>query len=129
MSVKNYLTNRVRSYLTVLEGVPTPNGGTSAAAPVCAAIFTLLNDARLRAGKPPVGFINPALYAIGAKGLNDITSGAAVGCRGVNLQSNLTINGVGIIPYASWNATVGWDPATGLGTPNFGNLLNLFLSF
>lgn len=29
------------------------------------------------------------------------------------------------VPYASWNATTGWDPVTGLGTPDYGKLLAL----
>jgi len=32
-----------------------------------------------------------------------------------------------VIPGAHWNATVGWDPATGFGTPNFGALKNMVL--
>lgn len=72
-----------------------------------AAIIALLNDARLRAGKPAMGFINPFLYGSAAgKALNDITEGGAVGCAGVNLQTGLNITGGGVIPYASWNATV-----------------------
>jgi len=26
------------------------------------------------------------------------------------------------VPFASWNATKGWDPVTGLGTPDFEKL-------
>jgi tripeptidyl-peptidase-1 len=29
------------------------------------------------------------------------------------------------VPYASWNATKGWDPVTGHGTPDFKKLLKL----
>jgi tripeptidyl-peptidase I len=32
------------------------------------------------------------------------------------------------VPFASWNATQGWDPVTGLGTPNFHKLKQLVLS-
>lgn len=35
--------------------------GTSASTPVVGAILTLINDARLFAGKKPIGFINPAV--------------------------------------------------------------------
>lgn len=96
----------LRSYLTVINGTAQPNGGTSAASPVVAAIVALLNDARLRAGKPAMGFINPFLYGNAAgKALNDITLGGAVGCSGVSLQTGQNITGGGVIPYASWNAT------------------------
>ena len=35
--------------------------GTSASAPVVASIITLINDARITAGKKSVGFINPTV--------------------------------------------------------------------
>ncbi|KAK5165797.1 uncharacterized protein LTR77_008720 [Saxophila tyrrhenica] len=115
-------------YLTVINGTAQPNGGTSAAAPIVAAIFALLNDARFRAGKPAMGFINPWLYNSAAgKALTDITTGAALGCAGTDLQNGLKIPGAGIIPFATWNATVGWDPVTGLGTPDFQALKALAL--
>lgn len=63
--------------------------------------------------------------AAGTSSIYDITIGGSLGCAGVDLQTGATIPGAGIIPYASWNATVGWDPVTGLGTPNFGNMVEL----
>jgi tripeptidyl-peptidase-1 len=38
-----------------------------------------LNEARLNAGKGPIGFLNPSLYANPAM-LNDITNGTNPGC-------------------------------------------------
>ena len=90
--------------------------------------MALLNDARFRAGLPSIGFANPWLYKTGYKGLNDIVSGGSVGCAGLDLQTGENVTGAGIIPYASWNATPGWDPVTGLGTPNFMSLKNLALA-
>ena len=52
-----------------------------------------------------------------------------MGCNGINGQTGQPITGGGVIPYATWNATVGWDPVTGLGTPNFEKLKKLVLSF
>lgn len=89
--------------------------------------MALLNDARFKAGKPAIGFANPWLYSA-ASSLNDITAGAALGCGGVDLQNDEVIDGAGIIPYASWNATLGWDPVTGLGTPNFQAMMQSALS-
>ena len=93
----------------------------SASAPTFATIVTLLNSARLSAGKPPLGFLNPWLYSIAKDGLTDIFTGGSVGCAAS------TVNGVDSpgIADAGWNATQGWDPATGLGTPLFSKLLRL----
>jgi len=51
-----------------------------------------------------------------------------VGCNGVNGQTGASIPGASVIPYASWNATVGWDPVTGLGTPDFAKLKQVALA-
>ncbi|THH33479.1 hypothetical protein EUX98_g707 [Antrodiella citrinella] len=96
-----------------LSGIPISIGGTSAAAPTFASIISLLNDARLSAGKPSLGFLNPLLYALQAtspKAFNDITVGNNPGCG-----------------TPGFNATEGWDAITGLGTPNFGVLKELVL--
>jgi tripeptidyl-peptidase-1 len=117
-------------YATAINGTIQANGGTSAASPVVAALIALLNDARFRAGQPSLGFINPLLYAAAAlrsPGIVDVTRGAALGCQGVNLQTGRPVPGAGIIPYATWNATVGWDPATGLGTLDFMKLKDFVL--
>ncbi|KAI1102674.1 tripeptidyl-peptidase 1 precursor [Jackrogersella minutella] len=82
--------------------------GTSASCPLTGGIISLVNDALISTGKPPLGFLNPWLYSKGYKGLTDITSGSAVGC------------GVDGFP-----ATEGWDPVTGLGTPVFPELVAL----
>jgi len=77
--------------------------------------MALLNDARFRAGKPALGFVNSLLYGVAranTTSINDITEGGAVGCAGIDLQNGINITGAGIIPYASWNATQGWDPVT-----------------
>ncbi|KAI9450434.1 subtilisin-like protein [Lactarius psammicola] len=82
--------------------------GTSCSTPVVAGIISLLNDYRISKGRPPLGFLNPRLYGSGLAGLNDITSGSNPGC------------GTDGFP-----AVVGWDPVTGLGTPNFVKLQNI----
>ncbi len=82
------------------------NGGTSFAAPMWAGYLALANQQAVANGQQTLGFINPALYAIGMgpdydKELHDITSGN---------------NG--------FPATVGYDLVTGWGSPNGANLIN-----
>lgn len=96
--------------------------GTSASAPAFAGVVALLNANRLQSGKPPLGFLNPWIYSEGYKGLNDIVNGGSTGCTGVDQYSDLPAP---LVPYASWNATKGWDPVTGYGTPDYAKLLKL----
>ncbi len=84
--------------------------GTSASTPTVASIFVLINQARLDAGKSSIGFVNPVLYA-NPKSLNDVISGSNPGCG-----------------TQGFSAQAGWDPVTGLGTPNFQRLLATFLA-
>ncbi|KLO19908.1 tripeptidyl peptidase A [Schizopora paradoxa] len=93
------------------QGSPGLIGGTSASSPTFAGFVSLLNSARLSAGKPPLGFLNPLLYSTGELGFNDITIGNNPGCG-----------------TPGFNATEGWDPVTGLGTPNFAKLRGIVLS-
>jgi subtilase family serine protease len=81
-------------------------GGTSAAAPVWAALVALA-DASPGCTASPLGYANPALYrsagADYAGVFNDVTTG------------NNDFTGTNGGQYA---AKVGYDPVTGLGTPN-----------
>jgi subtilase family serine protease len=84
-------------------------GGTSLATPQWAGIVALA--AQVNGGG--LGLINPALYTIGANpsryasDFYDITVG--------NNQTDPSI--------AGFSAAPGWDPVTGLGTPNVANLV------
>jgi kumamolisin len=79
-------------YQIHVDGQDAVFGGTSAVAPLWAALIALINQ---QLGKP-VGFLNTTLYAKGASGLTDITSGT---------------NG-------AYQAGPGWDACTGLGSPS-----------
>lgn len=103
-----------------------PSGGTRGNA-AWAGLIGLLNDARFRAGLPSMGFLNPWLYKYGVRGLTDIILGGSIGCVGSNIQRHRVIPGANLIPYVGWNATEGWDPATGLGFPDFQKLSRLAL--
>lgn len=62
-----------------VKGRAVTEGGTSASAPIFGAIVNRIVEARLAAGKGPVGFINPVLYQ-NPQVLNDITNGTNPGC-------------------------------------------------
>ena len=79
-------------YQIHVDGKDAVFGGTSAVAPLWAALIALINE---QLGKH-VGFLNTTLYAKGASGLHDITSGT---------------NG-------AYQAAAGWDACTGLGSPS-----------
>lgn len=91
------------------------NSGTSASAPVFAAMITLINDARMSAGKPALGFLNPALYAA-ASTFRDITSG-----------ENRCTCSPGPCCQHGFAAQSGWDPVTGLGSVHFPALLQALM--
>jgi hypothetical protein len=105
-------------YVAILSpGANTPNwvsaGGTSLSTPQWAGVVAIANAQRALAGKAPVGLAHTLLYGdIGAQtsryasAFADITSGS---------------NG----PCASCSARSGYDPLTGLGTPNTSALLTL----
>ncbi|KAF8264271.1 subtilisin-like protein [Lactarius quietus] len=82
-------------FITINRQEPMIRTGTSCATP---------NIPR----QAPAWFLNPWLYGGGLEGLNDITSGSNSGCK---------TNG--------FPAIVGWDPVTGLGTPDFEKLLGI----
>lgn len=94
----------VTGYQTLVDGQSGVVGGTSAVAPLWAALVALMNQQTGRA----LGYLNPAIYALSASSgaFHDITSGN---------------NG-------AYSAGPGWDACTGLGSPNGTNLLRALTS-
>jgi kumamolisin len=78
-------------YQVLVDGQTQVIGGTSAVAPLWAALVARCNQ---KLGRP-LGDVHAALYALGGQGFRDITSGN---------------NG-------SFQAGPGWDACTGLGSP------------
>lgn len=101
-------------YQVYTDGNVQPVGGTSASTPAFAGMLALINEKRIQAGKPAMGLINPFLYQ-NADCFTDVTLG-----------TNAIGRGTGPIKYG-FNATKGWDPATGLGSPIFDKLLEAAL--
>jgi kumamolisin len=87
-------------YNVLFDGQSAVVGGTSAVAPLWAALIALLNQ---QSGSN-IGFTNLALYQNAENGFNDITVGN---------------NG-------TYSAAPGWDPCTGLGSPNGNQLSQIF---
>ncbi|KAH9478356.1 Tripeptidyl-peptidase sed1 [Psilocybe cubensis] len=83
------LSANANMFLDISNGSVSIDSGTSGATPTVASIITLVNDARISAGKKPV----------------------VQGDRG-----------------GGFNATKGWDPASGVGTPNLGKLIERWLA-
>ncbi len=102
-------------HVFVAYGNGTTNwfGGTSCAAPLWAGFTALVNEQGAANGKSPVGFLNPALYAIGTGTsytacFHDITSGNNEWSNSPNAYVALT----------------GYDLCTGWGSPTGTNLIN-----
>jgi kumamolisin len=82
-------------------------GGTSFAAPMWAGYLALVNQQAAANGAPPVGFINPTIYAQNvttsfANNFHDVASGTS----------------------GSFSAAPGYDLVTGWGSPNGSGLIN-----
>ena len=92
-------------------------GGTSAAAPMWAAMTALVNEKSLANGGFNLGFLNPLLYAIDknaggthySSDFHDVTVG----------NNYLTADG-----HNEYPAGTDYDMATGLGSPNAASLAN-----
>ena len=88
-------------------------GGTSAAAPMWAAMMALANEESVRAGSFNIGFANPLLYQIAsnavqyANDFHDVTSGN---------------NDYASLQGGKFPATANYDLATGLGSYNADHL-------
>ena len=90
-------------------------GGTSAAAPLWAGFAALVNQQAAANNQPAIGFVNPAIYAIGASSnaasaFHDITTG----------------NNTNATSQNKFFAVSGYDLCTGWGTPDGTNLINAF---
>lgn len=98
------------SVAVAVAGQLDDGAGTSAATPLVGALFNRINEERLAAGLSTVGFVNPVLYAH-PEIFNDIVAGNNSMCG-----------------LDGFSAVEGWDPTTGLGTPDYAKLLEVFMA-
>lgn len=99
------------------NGVHYSVGGTSAAAPLWAGFAALINQQASVFNSPNVGFLNPAIYAIGksagySTNFHDITIGN---------NTNATVK-------TKYFAAPGYDLCTGWGTPRGQNLIDTLVT-
>ncbi len=94
-------------FLICNNGQAIEAGGTSASAPLWAGFIALANQHAVANRKPVVGFLNPAIYALGA---------------GANYSNDLHDIMVG--NNSGFNALPGYDLVTGWGTPAGQSLIN-----
>jgi tripeptidyl-peptidase I len=110
------------NYPVIVGGQHGFVAGTSASTPVFAAMLTLINDAKYKAGQPSLGFVNPALYAMSLyrpDAFHDITQGNNAACA-------YNPNGIVTCPIG-YQATVGYDAVTGVGSVNHAVLADLLM--
>jgi kumamolisin len=111
---------RTTGYFWVLDGQGGPNGGTSAAAPLWAALIARINAALQKqkgAGKR-AGYITPVLYQNGASG-QPVGSSA---CTDIVTGDNVSAS------VGGYSASAGYDAVTGWGSPIGSKLLDALLS-
>ena len=102
--------------LVRIAGQDVFSAGTSVSAPVVAGFISNLNAARMAIGKGSVGYFHPVLYANSALFTNDITSG------------NILCPTPNICCSQGFYSSPGWDPASGLGSLNYGKMKTLVVS-
>lgn len=104
------------NYEVVVGGATYEVSGTSASSPVIAGMVSLVNAARIKAGKSALGFLNPSIYAYGTTFVNDITSGENNCCASA------------VCCTEGFYAAKGWDPLTGFGSVNYAKFYNVFFN-
>ncbi|HEY6451848.1 MAG TPA: S53 family peptidase [Steroidobacteraceae bacterium] len=97
-------------YRIFLDGKWQLFGGTSAVAPLMAALLALINEQLQKQFSKTAGHINPIVYGPGSAAFRDITSG--------NNDLAGTLRG-------EYSAGPGWDACSGMGVPDGARLLRL----
>lgn len=97
------LADPITGVYVCVNGIDKQIGGTSLSAPVWAGFCALINEARIKANKPRLPFLNPRFYELmGSDCFHDIVGGATNG---------------------AFEAIPGYDMVTGIGTPRVKNLV------
>jgi tripeptidyl-peptidase-1 len=108
------------SAVLIFDGAIDTVGGTSASCPIFAGLWSLLNDYAITKTGKPLGFANPLIYQMAAAhpaAFHDVTVG-----------DNICTEGGCSSSCKGFYCTTGWDPVTGWGTPNYGEMLTYIQS-
>ena len=100
-------------YFVVAGGQQEISGGTSAAAPLWAALVARMNQQLSAAGKR-VGYLTPLLYGAAAPGAGSL---GQQGCNDIHSGDNITAH------VGGFKSTAGFDAVTGWGSPKGKDLL------
>ncbi len=100
-------------WVTYSNGLSGVFGGTSCATPLWAGFAALVNQQVGNRGEPPIGFINPAVYALGSS-----TNYNAC------FHDIITGNNTSSSSPSQFYAVTGYDLCTGWGTPTGQALIN-----
>jgi len=103
----------------LIDGEDVLEGGTSQSSPIFAGVVALLNVHYKKITGNTLGFVNPLLYQMWADNpqtFTDITAG-----------SNICTEGGCAKTCKGFTAAKGWDPVTGLGTPNYPSMLDYII--
>jgi hypothetical protein len=108
-------------YEVFIQGELTPIFGTSASAPVFAAMISLVNAERASNGKRSLGFINPMIYSYGAHNpyFNDVYYEGNNKCMAYGNVSNPS---GATCCESGFYTNYGWDPVTGYGSIQYSNI-------
>jgi subtilase family serine protease len=124
VSLNAAVSSAVNIYLSFLPGTPgfwTPIAGTSEASPLLSGIVAVADQA----ARHDLGWLNPRLYALGDdrfSPLDDITLGN-------NTVTFTEPGGTTPITVQGYNATRGYDLASGLGSPDGARLVAALAGF
>jgi tripeptidyl-peptidase-1 len=94
-------------YQVIVNGAVSLVYGKGTSTATFSGIITLLNEIRLNNNLKTLGFLNLWLYLVGEQypdAFYDVTEGN---------------NRYGCCGFTGFSAAAGWDPVTGLGTPNY----------
>ena len=100
-------------YFVVAGGQQEISGGTSASAPLWAALVARMNQQLAASGKR-VGYLTPLLYGAAAGGAGPL---GKLGCNDIHSGDNITAH------VGGFKSTAGFDAVTGWGSPKGKDLL------